>query len=113
MGLWEISNNPDFNAIKLDGIKNLSGSNSVALTPKRWIKATHAKGIVSETGRYGGTFTHRDIAFEFASILLLSINCCVLNERYCAFISNLFLAVLVWQTVIKFFRLLAGSVTGT
>ena len=69
MGLWEIFNNPDFNSIEFDGIKNLSGSNSFSLTPKRWIEATNAKGIVSKTGRYGGTFAHIDIAFEFASWL--------------------------------------------
>ena len=69
IGLWEIFNNPDFNSIEFDGIKNLSGSNSFALTPKRWIESTNAKGIVSKTGRYGGTFAHKDIAFEFASWL--------------------------------------------
>jgi hypothetical protein len=69
MGLWELFNNPDFNSIEFDGIKNLSGSNSFALTPKRWIETTRAIGIVSKTGRYGGTFAHRDIAFEFASWL--------------------------------------------
>jgi len=69
MGHWEIFNNPDFNSIEFDGIKNISGSNSFALTPKRWIETTNAKGIVSKTGRYGGTFAHRDIAFEFASWL--------------------------------------------
>jgi hypothetical protein len=67
IGLWEIFNNPDFNSIEFDGIKNISGSNSFALTPKRWIETTNAKGIVSKTGRYGGTFAHKDIAFEFAS----------------------------------------------
>jgi hypothetical protein len=69
MGLWEMFNNPDFNSIEFDGIKNQSGSNSFALTPKRWIETTNAIGIVSKTGRYGGTFAHRDIAFEFASWL--------------------------------------------
>ena len=69
IGLWEQFNNPVFNSIEFDGIKNLAGSNSFALTPKRWIEATNAKGIVSKTGRYGGTFAHRDIAFEFASWL--------------------------------------------
>ncbi len=62
-------NNPVFNSIEFDGIKNRSGANSFSLTPKRWIEATHAKGIVSKTGRYGGTFAHKDIAFEFASWL--------------------------------------------
>ena len=69
IGLWEQFNNPDFNSIEFDGIKNIAGSNSFALTPKRWIETTNAKGIVSKTGRYGGTFAHRDIAFEFASWL--------------------------------------------
>ena len=69
IGLWEIFNNPVFNSIEFDGIKNLAGSNSFSLTPKRWIETTHAIGIVSKTGRYGGTFAHRDIAFEFASWL--------------------------------------------
>ncbi len=69
MGLWEQFNNPDFNSIEFDGIKMQAGLNSFSLTPKRWIKATNAKGIVSKTGRYGGTFAHRDIAFEFASWL--------------------------------------------
>jgi hypothetical protein len=69
IGLWEQFNNPDFNSIEFDGIKNMAGSNSFSLTPKRWIEATNAKGIVSKTGRYGGTFAHHDIAFEFASWL--------------------------------------------
>jgi len=69
MGLWEQFNNPVFNSIEFDGIKNMSGANSFSLTPKRWIEATNAKGIVSKTGRYGGTFAHIDIAFEFASWL--------------------------------------------
>ena len=69
MGLWEQFYNPDFNSIEFDGIKNMAGSNSFSLTPKRWIEATHATGIVAKTGRYGGTYAHKDIAFEFASWL--------------------------------------------
>ena len=61
--------NPDFNSIEFDGIKNKSGSNSFSLTPKRWIEQTAAIGIVSKAGRYGGTFAHKDIAFEFATWL--------------------------------------------
>lgn len=59
----------ELNSIEFDGIKNMAGSNSFSLTPKRWIEATNAKGIISKAGRYGGTFAHRDIAFEFASWL--------------------------------------------
>jgi len=69
IGLWEIFNNPDFNSIEFDGIKNMAGSNSFSLTPKRWIESTNAIGIISKTGRYGGTYAHKDIAFEFASWL--------------------------------------------
>jgi hypothetical protein len=67
VGLWEQFNNPNFNSIEFDGIKNQSGSNSFSLTPKRWIETTNAIGIVSKTGKYGGTFAHKDIAFEFAT----------------------------------------------
>jgi len=67
LGLWEQLNNPDFKSIEFDGFKNQAGSNSFSLTPKRWIETTNAKGIISKAGKYGGTFAHMDIAFEFAS----------------------------------------------
>jgi len=66
-GLWEQLNNPGFKSIEFDAFKNESGSNSFALTPQKWIDATNAKGIISKSGRYGGTYAHRDIAFEFAT----------------------------------------------
>lgn len=66
-GLWEQINNPGFKRIEFDAFRNESGSNSFTLTPQRWIESTNAIGIVSKSGRYGGTFAHRDIAFEFAS----------------------------------------------
>jgi hypothetical protein len=68
LGLWESINNPYFNSIEFDGFKSEAGANSFSLTPKRWIEATGAVGIVTKAGRYGGgTFAHKDIAFEFAS----------------------------------------------
>jgi hypothetical protein len=67
IGLWEVLHNPDFNSIEFDGFKNQAGANSFSLTPKRWIEATGAIGITSKSGRYGGTYAHKDIAFEFAS----------------------------------------------
>ncbi len=67
IGLWEQLKNPNFNSIEFDGIKNIAGSNSFSLTPKRWIETTNAIGIISKTGRYGGTYAHKDIALEFAS----------------------------------------------
>lgn len=67
LGLWEQINNQTFNRVEFDTFKNEAGSNSFVLTPIRWIEATNAIGIISTSGRYGGTFAHRDIAFEFAS----------------------------------------------
>jgi len=69
IGLWEQLNNPNFNSIEFDGFKNISGSNSFSLTPKKWIDTTNAIGIISKPGRYGGTYAYKDIAFEFASWL--------------------------------------------
>ncbi|WP_113923404.1 KilA-N domain-containing protein [Cognataquiflexum aquatile] len=66
-GLWEQLNNPNFKRIEFDAFKNESGANGFSLTPQKWIESTNAVGIISKSGRYGGTFAHRDIAFEFAS----------------------------------------------
>src|SRR5438067_13927963 len=67
LGLWERLNNPGFNPVEFDGIRMQTGLNSFSLTPKQWIEKTAAIGINSQAGRYGGTFGHKDIAFEFAS----------------------------------------------
>ncbi len=67
IGLWEKLHNANFNSIEFDGFRNASGLNSFSLTPHRWIERTNAIGIISKSGRYGGTFAHQDIAFEFAS----------------------------------------------
>jgi len=67
LGLWEEIYNVKFNPVEFDGIKNDSGTNSFSLTSKRWIEKTNAIGILSKPGRYGGTYAHKDIAFEFAS----------------------------------------------
>ena len=67
LGLWEKINNKKFNSIEFDGFKSKAGSNSFSLTPKRWVETTNATGVISKTGRYGGTYAHKDIAFEFAS----------------------------------------------
>ena len=69
LGLWEQFNNPKFKRIEFDAFKNEAGSNSFTLTPKKWIESTDAIGIISKSGRYGGTYAHKDIAFEFASWL--------------------------------------------
>jgi len=67
MGLWEQIHNPKFNVTEFRNIKNESGSNGYVLSSKQWISKTNAVGIISKAGRYGGTFAHKDIAFEFAS----------------------------------------------
>jgi len=67
LGLWEHLRNPNFKSIEFDAFRNESGSNSFTLTPKKWIESTNAVGIISKSGRYGGTYAHKDIAFEFAS----------------------------------------------
>jgi len=70
VGIWERINNPDFNVVEFNNIKSESGTNGFVLTSKQWIEKTNAIGIIAKPGRYGGgTFAHKDIAFEFASWL--------------------------------------------
>ena len=69
LGIWEQINNEDFNSLEFEGIKNEAGRNSFYLSAKKWIDKTKARGIVASAGRYGGTFAHKDIAFEFGSWL--------------------------------------------
>ncbi len=67
LGLWETINNPNFKGVEFDAFKNEAGSNAFTLSPQRWINSTNAIGIISKSGRGGGTFAHSDIALEFAS----------------------------------------------
>lgn len=67
LGLWEKLHNKHFNPVEFDGIRNHSGLNSFTLTPGQWCEKTQAIGLNSKAGRYGGTYAHSDIAFEFAS----------------------------------------------
>lgn len=67
LGLWETLHNSNFKPIEFEGFKNQAGANAFTMSPKKWIDATDAIGIVSKSGRYGGTYAHSDIAFEFAS----------------------------------------------
>jgi len=69
MGSWEQMHNPDFNVTEFSNIRNEAGSHGFILSSSHWIKNTHAIGIRSSAGRYGGTFAHKDIAFEFATWL--------------------------------------------
>lgn len=67
LGLWEGLHNPGFKPLEFEGFRNQAGANAFTMSPKKWIDTTNAIGIVSKSGRYGGTFAHSDIAFEFAS----------------------------------------------
>ena len=68
LGLREALYNPDFNPLEFEGFKSRAGSNAFTLSPKRWLKATAAIGMYSKSGRNGGTFAHRDIAFDCSRI---------------------------------------------
>ena len=63
LGLWEQLNNPEFKPVEFDGFRTQAGSNAFTMSPKKWIDATGAIGIISKAGRYGGTFAQKDIAF--------------------------------------------------
>ena len=80
LGIWEHLNNPDFKPVEFDGFRKQAGLNSFTLTPKQWIKRTNAIGIVSKPGRYGGTFAHKDIAFEFASWISVEFKLYLIKE---------------------------------
>jgi len=67
LGLWEQLNNPNFKGVEFDSFIHEAGSNAFTLSPQKWISTTNAVGMLSRSGRYGGTFAHKDIAFEFAS----------------------------------------------
>ncbi len=80
LGIWEKINNNVFNPIEFDGIKKQAGLNSFILTAKQWIKKTNAIGIISKAGRYGGTYAHKDIAFEFASWISVEFKLYLIKE---------------------------------
>lgn len=67
LGVWETIHNPDFKPVEFDGFRKEAGLNNFNLSPKKWAESTGAIGLVSVAGRNGGTYAHRDIAFEFGS----------------------------------------------
>ena len=68
LGLWEELNNPEFNRVGFEAVKEHAGENAFSLSPAQWIAQTNAIGMASKAGRYGGgTYAHSEIAFEFAS----------------------------------------------
>lgn len=80
LGIWESLNNPGFNPVEFDGFRKSAGLNSFALTPRQWIEKTGAVGILSKPGRYGGTFAHKDIAFEFATWISVEFKLFLIKE---------------------------------
>ena len=89
LGIWEHLNNPDFNPVEFDGIKMQAGLNTFTLTPKQWIKKTKAIGLISKAGRYGGTYAHKDIAFEFASWVSVEFKLYLIKEFQLVCLYNL------------------------
>lgn len=67
LGLWESLHNSNFKPVEFDGFRSQAGANAFTMSPTKWIEGVNAIGIVSKSGRYGGTYAHSDIAFEFAS----------------------------------------------
>lgn len=67
LGVWETLNNPDFKPVEFDGFRQQAGMNSFTMSPTKWVRTTGAIGIRVKRGKNGGTFAHKDIAFEFAS----------------------------------------------
>ncbi len=67
IGLWETLHNPNFKGVEFDTFRKKAGLNNFNLTPKKWITSTNAIGIISKSGRNGGTYAHKDLAFEFGS----------------------------------------------
>ena len=80
LGIWETLFNPDFKPTEFGRFRQEAGLNAFTLSPQKWINATNAKGIVTRSGRYGGTFAHKDIAFKFASWISVEFELYMVKE---------------------------------
>lgn len=80
LGLWECLYNMDFKPLEFEGFRKQAGLNAFTLSPQKWIKTTNAIGIISKSGRYGGTFAHKDIAFKFASWISVEFELYLIKE---------------------------------
>ena len=80
LGIWEQINNPSFNPIEFEGFRKEAGLHAFTMSPSRWIEATNAIGIVTQSGRYGGTYAYSDIAFEFASWISVEFRLYLVKE---------------------------------
>ena len=80
LGVWETLYNPNFNRVEFDAFRSPAGLNSFVMTPQKWIDSTAAIGIISKAGRYGGTYAHKEIAFEFASWISVEFKLYLVKE---------------------------------
>lgn len=80
LGVWESLYNPNFKPIEFEGFKKEAGLNAFTLSPTKWINTTNAIGILSKSGRYGGTYAHKDIAFKFASWISVEFELYIIKE---------------------------------
>lgn len=80
LGIWESLYNPDFKPLEFEGFRKEAGLNAFTLSPKKWIETTNAIGLISKSGRYGGTYAHKDIAFKFASWISVEFELYIVKE---------------------------------
>lgn len=80
LGIWETLYNPNFKPIEFEGFRNQSGLNAFTLSAKKWVETTNAAGIIVKSGRYGGTYAHKDIAFKFASWISVEFELYIVKE---------------------------------
>lgn len=80
LGIWESLYNPDFKPLEFEGFRKEAGLNAFTLSPQKWINTTNAIGIISKSGRYGGTYAHKDIAFKFASWISVEFELYIVKE---------------------------------
>jgi hypothetical protein len=80
LGIWETLYNPSFKPLEFEGFKTEAGLNAFTLSPQKWVDTTNAKGIISKSGRYGGTFAHKDIAFKFAAWISIEFELYFIKE---------------------------------
>lgn len=80
LGIWESLYNPQFNPLEFEVFKKEAGLNAFTLSPQKWINATNAIGVISKSGRYGGTYAHKDIAFKFASWISVEFELYIIKD---------------------------------
>ena len=80
LGVWEQLYNPNFKPTEFEGFRSQAGLNAFTLSPKKWAEATNAIGLIAKSGRYGGTYAHKDIALKFASWISVEFELYIVKE---------------------------------